>query len=225
VPSFGVIGGARAARRGEALALLLLASTPAWADAPAGSNQAHNYVLVGPLGQITHRSGEGNEWAVGMEVSYLHKFFDIADAETSKRLSVDFSGLSGPGLGAYAQLEGVQFNRLRGSAGVEATWFVGGLELGPSLQGHSGTYGSSLGVQIAPFVSFGFVSFGFRIDLPIARLSPGKDLPVGFGGVLALKTPVFFDGDLFDFHVRSYDDKDLESKTHPRPDASDATER
>ena len=97
--------------------------------------QARQFLMVGPLMQLTHRAGVGQELGFGFELSYQFKLFNEPKGDESSCLSFDFSSITGPGIGAYGQFEAIDFDRVRGSLGFEATWFVTGLELGASLQG------------------------------------------------------------------------------------------
>jgi hypothetical protein len=166
---------------------VLLCSSMALADPDFSSRGLHpeageTYLNPGVTLSLSRR-GTTDTSGLGVELS-LHHFVDKS---------------SGVGLFGQAQVLGQQQYRLCG--GLQATHLMGSLPLGIELGIASETPDAEgilrTSLHVAPFISLGLVSAGFRMSIPlvtrVSDISSVGDMPgQGFeaGLVLALKLPL-----------------------------------
>ncbi len=95
---------------------------------------------------------------------------------------------AGPGLGAFALIEFVDFDHLRFALGPQVNVLFVGTELGIALEtaGDDG-HGPTLFLHAGPFVSLGFLSATGRFDPPIASWGSKPAYRFGYGAHFALK--------------------------------------
>jgi hypothetical protein len=100
-----------------------------------------------------------------------------------------------PGLGAFAQLEYVDGDRLRATAGPQVNYGPFGVEVGLAWDQDDGTYAATLSAHVAPFVSIGIASIAVRADFPLSHdTSVGPGYGVNYGLIFTLKLPFGLDG-------------------------------
>ncbi len=114
--------------------------------------------------------GDASVTGHGGEISYMHyPKYDVMQA-----------------LGGFVQVQSYG-GGLRWAAGGQAAWSIAGLELGIAQRQGNGTYGTTVGIHMAPYVSIGFLHLAFRVVTPITG---GSDrFPLETGLTLGIKGP------------------------------------
>ncbi len=153
---------------GVSVAVALLTSVLA-REASAQSEPSADYVLGGALVSLgTQGYGVG---VGGSFVSFAHE----PDEQ---------------GVGAFLQVQAYFDGSFRFAAGVQANRSVVGGELGLAYRtgatGHAGT----LGLHLAPFLSVGFVSFAWRVTVPLTRARERWETEHAFTAGFNLVTPL-----------------------------------
>ncbi|MDI3291448.1 hypothetical protein [Polyangium sp. 15x6] len=150
-----------------AVALVLLVSTsPSRAD-------GWNVFAVGPMGGLVFGPEQPTLGLLGGEVTFVHY------ANASGR---------GVGYGGFVQASAVGFERARVSFGPQINTSIFGAEVGATFESATKDRAAFVGAHLAPFVSIGFASITFQLDIPFAPLSDGQ-LPrveMVFAGTLKL---------------------------------------
>jgi hypothetical protein len=166
-----------------ALAVLLASlSAKAAAAEEGGPGQSHHFLSPGLLAGVTGHLNAPVLGAIGGELSYTYY--------PAKPYTL--------GVGAFAQAQSVGLKHLRAALGAQFNFAVGGVEIGGSFEQGKDGKASTFGVQIAPFVSIGWVSAAFRIGLPVAALVDGTDrYAVDLGLIMTAKIPIPLSGSYF----------------------------
>jgi hypothetical protein len=134
------------------VAIVLLAySNPSRAD-------GWNLFTVGPMGGVVFGPEQRALGLLGGEVTFVHY-----RSSTGR----------GAGYGGFVQASAVDFERARVSFGPQVNHTILGVELGATFESATKERAAFVGVHLAPFVSIGFASITFQLDIPIAPLSDG----------------------------------------------------
>ncbi|MDI1481841.1 hypothetical protein [Polyangium sp. y55x31] len=135
-----------------AVALVLLVYTnPSFAD-------GWNVFAVGPMGGVVFGPEQPTLGLLGGEVTFVH-----------------YPNASGRGLGygGFVQASAVGFERARVSFGPQINTSIFGAEIGATFESATSEQAAFVGAHIAPFVSIGFASLTFQLDIPFAALTDG----------------------------------------------------
>lgn len=166
---------------GAAAILAALSEKEAAAD-EGSAGQSHHFLAPGLLAGVTGHLNAPLLGAIGGELAYTYY--------PAKPYTL--------GVGAFAQAQSVGLQHLRAALGAQFNFFVGGIELGGSYEQGKDGKASTLGVQLSPFVSIGWVSAAFRIGLPVAALVDGADrYAVDLGLIMTAKIPIPLNGTYF----------------------------
>lgn len=142
------------------------------------TDEASWFLSPGALLSVTTRSTQPVIIGAGVELSIIN--------------NVD-RDVRGFGYGAFIQTQGTQ-SSFRAALGPQIHYAIFGLELGAAIEGGSKDFGTSLGAQIAPYLSIGILSVAFRTTLPVATLRGTQKYPVEYGTVISIKYPIALDG-------------------------------
>ncbi len=140
---------------------------------------------VGPMGGIVFGPEQPALGLLGGEITFVHY-----KSSTGRS----------PGFGGFVQASSVGFERARVSFGPQINDTIVGVEAGATFESATKDRSAFVGLHLAPFVSVGFASITFQLDVPLAPLTDGP-LP-HFEMVLAgtLKLPIdLVEGPLFEF--------------------------
>ncbi|MDC0740092.1 hypothetical protein [Polyangium mundeleinium] len=152
-----------------AIAVALLVSTnPSRAD-------GWNVFTVGPMGGIVFGPEQPVLGLLGGEATFVHYA-----SSTGKGL----------GYGGFVQASTVGFERLRVSFGPQINTTIFGAEVGATFESATKDRAAFVGAHLAPFVSVGFASLMFQVDLPFASLTNGPLPPVELVVAGTLKLPI-----------------------------------
>lgn len=99
------------------------------------------------------------------------------------------------GVGAFTQIYAVGFDHVRAAIGPQVNYMFGGLELGLCVEQEDRLNSTSLGVQVAPFASIGFLSISFRIVFPFYGFGPAPAYTPDLGLAFSFKWPFPLGGD------------------------------
>lgn len=99
------------------------------------------------------------------------------------------------GVGGFAQVYTVGFDHARFAFGPQVNFAIGGMELGVSIEQEDKKHSTTVGMQVTPFVSIGFLSLGCKIGIPFYAAGPLRSYAVDVGMNVAMKFPIPMDGD------------------------------
>ena len=167
-------------------AVLASAATPALAHSVPGDPDPGRtlYVLPGVLASTGYRAccaedQDGGFLDIGVEVS-AHRFVPKSGGSILTQL--------GYGALVQAQLGGLSLvdhpsarevgTNLRLAVGAEGTVGMLGAQVGAMTRMGSERYGTAVGPFGGVFVSFGIVSVGIQVDVPLVSSAPGARMPV-----------------------------------------------
>jgi len=171
----------RAALAASAALIAALVAREAAAD-EGSAGQSHHFLAPGVLAGFTGHLDAPALGALGIEVAYTYY--------PMKPYTL--------GVGAFAQAQSVGLQHLRAALGAQVNFAFGGVELGAAIEQGKDGKATTFGVQLAPFVSIGWVSAAFRIGLPVAALVDGADrYAVDLGLITTVKIPIPLSGSYF----------------------------
>lgn len=100
--------------------------------------------------------------------------------------------VTGLGGGAFLHLEVIGFDHFRAALGPQGVMLGPGMELGLAIETADGCgHPTELSVHLGPFLSFGYVGFAGRFDIPMLALGGPAGAPQRgtiSGGSIALKS-------------------------------------
>lgn len=150
------------------------------------------YLLPGPLVSLVVPL-RGDRPPILMDVGVEVSVFRFVP--TGRR----FWSQCGYGALAQAQLGGVQVQagetpapslHLRLALGAEGTLGPLGAHAGLLTRMFTGDHAGMLGAFAGVFLTFGFVTASFQMELPFAQVGDGIDQPIAFASTLTLKWPL-----------------------------------
>jgi len=147
----------------------------------SSTQQAKNFVSVGPIFGFTGHLDTPVTGMLGVELSYVRY------PASAFRF----------GIGGFAQAQTVGFAHGRFAFGPQFNFMMFGAEIGAFLEEGIDKRATTVGLHASPFVSLGFFSAALRIAVPIGTLTEGQPHGIDLGLVGAIKLPIPLDGQLF----------------------------
>ena len=143
-----------------------------------GQKVARDFLPVGALVTVNSHGPEGVLGGLGGEISYVH-YLGFGDV---------YGNL---GIGPVAQVQMVNADHVRGALGFEANILFLGLSLAAAIeQGDQTRNANTVFLDLTPYVTFGFVSLGFRVGIPVGAWGSGVQQPIELGGAFTIKFPI-----------------------------------
>jgi hypothetical protein len=99
------------------------------------------------------------------------------------------------GFGGFAQVQTMGIDHIRVGFGPQFNLTVFGTELGVYIEDEDEDSSTTMGLQVAPFVSIGFMSLAFRLGVPFYRAGAAPAHAVDMGLLITLKWPIPLGGD------------------------------